>query len=134
MDWVTLVTALIASLSGGGLISLLTIRETRKKLNVENKEKEGEVYVKLIDVLQDQIEKQNERLDKKDAIIQEKDDIIADLRHRLDEANSALIKATLLKCSKLACPDRRPPLGFTELTPEEMLVERKRLSIESSEE
>ena len=134
MDWVTLVTALIASLSGGGLISLLTIRETRKKLNVENKEKEGEVYVKLIDGLQDQIEKQNERLDKKDAIIQEKDDIIADLRHRLDEANSALIKATLLKCSKLACPDRRPPLGFTELTPEEMLVERKRLSIESSEE
>ncbi len=134
MDWVTLVTALIASLSGGGLISLLTIRETRKKLNVENKEKEGEVYVKLIDELQDQIEKQNERLDKKDAIIQEKDDIIADLRHRLDEANSALIKATLLKCSKLACPDRRPPLGFTELTPEEMLVERKRLSIESSEE
>ena len=134
MDWVTLVTALIASLSGGWLISLLTIRETRKKLNVENKEKEGEVYVKLIDELQDQIEKQNERLDKKDAIIQEKDDIIADLRHRLDEANSALIKATLLKCSKLACPDRRPPLGFTELTPEEMLVERKRLSIESSEE
>ena len=134
MDWITLGTALIASLSGGWLISLLTIRETRKKLNVENKEKEGEVYVKLIDELQDQIEKQNERLDKKDAIIQEKDDIIADLRHRLDEANSALIKATLLKCSKLACPDRRPPLGFTELTPEEMLVERKRLSIESSEE
>ena len=134
MDWVTLVTALIASLSGGWLISLLTIRETRKKLNVENKEKEGEVYVKLIDELQDQIEKQNERLDKKDAVIQEKDDITADLRHKLDEANSALIKATLLKCSKLACPDRRPPLGFTELTPEEMLVERKRLSIESSEE
>lgn len=124
MDWTTIVASLIAALSGGGLISLLTIRETRKKLKVENKEKEGEVYVKLIDELQDQIEKQNERLDKKDTIIQEKDDIIADLRARLDSVSTDLAKATLLKCNRLNCSDRRPPLGYSELSPEELMVQK----------
>ena len=124
MDWTTIVASLIAALSGGGLISLLTIRETRKKLKVENKEKEGEVYVKLIDELQDQIEKQNERLDKKDTIIQDKDDIIADLRARLDSVSTDLAKATLLKCNRLNCSDRRPPLGYSELSPEELIVQK----------
>lgn len=124
MDWTTIVASLIAALSGGGLISLLTIRETRKKLKVENKEKEGEVYVKLINELQDQIEKQNERLDKKDTIIQEKDDIIADLRARLDSVSTDLAKATLLKCNRLNCSDRRPPLGYSELSPEELIAQK----------
>lgn len=124
MDWTTIVASLIAALSGGGLISLLTIRETRKKLKVENKEKEGEVYVKLIDELQDQIEKQNERLDKKDTIIQEKDDIIADLRAKLDSVSTDLAKATLLKCNRLNCSDRRPPLGYSELSPEELIAQK----------
>ena len=124
MDWTTIVASLIAALSGGGLISILTIRETRKKLKVENKEKEGEVYVKLINELQDQIEKQNERLDKKDTIIQEKDDIIADLRARLDSVSTDLAKATLLKCNRLNCSDRRPPLGYSELSPEELIAQK----------
>lgn len=124
MDWTTIVASLIAALSGGGLISLLTIRETRKKLKVENKEKEGEVYVKLINELQDQIEKQNERLDKKDTIIQEKDDIIADLRAKLDSVSTDLAKATLLKCNRLNCSDRRPPLGYSELAPEELIAQK----------
>lgn len=124
MDWTTIVASLIAALSGGGLTSILTIRETRKKLKVENKEKEGEVYVKLINELQDQIEKQNERLDKKDTIIQEKDDIIADLRARLDSVSTDLAKATLLKCNRLNCSDRRPPLGYSELSPEELIAQK----------
>ena len=124
MDWTTIVASLIAALSGGGLTSILTIRETRKKLKVENKEKEGEIYVKLINELQDQIEKQNERLDKKDTIIQEKDDIIADLRARLDSVSTDLAKATLLKCNRLNCSDRRPPLGYSELSPEELIAQK----------
>ena len=124
MDWVSIIVAIIGALGGGGLISLLTIRETKKGLKVENKDKESDVYIKLINELQDQIEKQNERLDKKDTIIQEKDDTIADLRSRLDSASTALAKATLLKCSKLNCVDRIPPLGYAELSPEELIAQR----------
>lgn len=129
MDWTSIITSLIVALGGGGLMSILTIRETKKKLKVENVEKEGEVYVKLINELQDQIEKQNERLDKKDTIIQEKDDIIADLRAKLDSTSTSLAKATLLKCNKLNCVDRIPPLGYSELSPEELIAQR----IEKSE-
>ena len=88
---------------------------------IENKDKEQEIHLKLIDELQDQIDKLNERLDKKDALIEEKSDTIAVLRQKLDETNTALAKATLLKCSRLACKDRIPPLGYSELTPEEVI-------------
>jgi len=130
MDWASIIIAVIGALAGGGLISLLTIRETRKGLKIDNAAKEDERWSKLADELQDQNEKLNERLDKKDALLQEKDDIIATLRHELDDTRTALVKATLLRCSKLACPDRVPPLGYSELTTDELIAEKKRLNLE----
>lgn len=135
IDITTIIVAIGGSIiSAGGITSLVTMREKKKEKQLENKEKEEDVqsksadrWEKLADQLQDQIESLNERIDKKDARITELEDINADLRHKLDEANTAAVKANLLKCSTLACNDRRPPLGFTELTPEEMLRERKKL-------
>lgn len=127
MDWITIITAIIAALSGGGLISLLTIREQKKALKIENKDKESDICLKLVNELQDQIEKLNDRADKKDARITELEDTNAILRQKLDEANTALAKATLLRCSKLNCSSRIPPLGYSELTPKELMLE-KRLS------
>ena len=101
MDWISIIVAIIGALGGGGLVSLLTIRETKKGLKVENKDKESDVYIKLINELQDQIEKQNERLDKKDTIIQEKDDTIADLRSRLDLQVLLLLKQRFLNAVNL---------------------------------
>lgn len=135
IEWTTILVALISAAAGGGITSLVTMREKKKEKQLENKEKEEEIenknsnrWEKLADQLQDQIESLNERIDKKDARITELEDVNGELRHKLDETNSALIKATLLKCSKLACIDRQPPLGFTELTPEEMVRERKKLA------
>lgn len=111
MDWISIIVAIISALGGGGLVSLLTIRETKKGLKVENKDKESDVYIKLVNELQDQIEKQNERLDKKDTIIQEKDDTIADLRSKLDSARTQCSIATMLRCRKISCTDRIPPIS-----------------------
>lgn len=130
MDWITLITAIIAALSGGGLVSLLTIREQRKSLKIENKDKESDICIKLVNELQDQIEKLNDRADKKDARITELEDTNAALRQKLDETNTSLAKATLLRCSKLSCSTRIPPLGYSELTPDELLLEKRRLSEE----
>lgn len=128
MEWTTILVTLIGSILAGGIVSLFTIRESKKNMQldnegkeIENKDKEQEIHLKLIDELQDQIDKLNERLDKKDALIEEKSDTIAVLRQKLDETNTALAKATLLKCSRLACKDRIPPLGYSELTPEEVI-------------
>ena len=120
MDWVTIITALIAALAGGGLTSLVKIKESKHGAELDNKEKEDNRWSKLCDELQDHIGTLNERLDKKDARITELEDSNANLRQQLDDRNTALAKANLLKCSKLQCPSRIPPLGYSELTPEEI--------------
>lgn len=108
-------------------MSLLTIHQTKKGMKIENEAKQSEIYIKLINELQDQVEKQNERLDKKDALIQEKDDVIAELRTKLDSVSTELAKVSLLKCTRLECKDRKPPLGYTELSPEELITEKVEL-------
>lgn len=65
----------------------------------------------------------NERIDKKDARITELEDRCVILRQQLDEKNTALAKATLLRCTRLACDRRKPPLGYSELSPAELLEE-----------
>ena len=111
MDWFTLLITLISVLFGGGIVSVLTIREQRKGMRLDNKVKQQDIHIKLIDELQEQIEKLNERLDKKDELLVEKDDIIADLRMKLDAARTKLAVANMLKCNKLQCSDRQPPFA-----------------------
>lgn len=127
IEWTTIITALIAALLPSGLIGFFTIREQRNAAKLANKEKETDIrekednrWSKLCDELQDQIENLNTRLAQKDERIIELEDSNALLRQRLDETNTALAKANLLKCSKLACISRIPPLGYSELTPEEI--------------
>jgi len=130
MDWASIIIAVVGALAGGGLISLLTIRETRKSMKIENGAKEDRRWTTLVEQLRVQIEKTSERLEKKDARITELEDTNAVLRHELDDTRTALVKATLLRCSKIACVDRKPPLGYSELTTDELIAEKKRLNLE----
>lgn len=125
MDFTSILIAIIGALAGGGLTSILTIRETRKSMKIDNNAKEDDRWSKLADELQDQNETLNERIDKKDARIIELEDRNAILRQQLDEKNTALAKATLLRCTRLACDRRKPPLGYSELSPAELLEETK---------
>lgn len=130
IEWTTIVIAVAGSISIGEIINLFTIREHKKGMKIENKEKEDNRWEKLADQQADQINNMNERLEKKDARIIELEDRCAELRTKLDEANTALAKATLLKCNRLNCTDRRPPLGYTDLSPEEMIAERNAGNLE----
>ena len=130
MEWTSIIVALVGALAGGGLVRLLTLGQTKKSMEIENSEKEDSRYLTLINELQDQIEKVNERLDKKDSLLQEKDDVISDLRCKLDETRTALVQAKMMRCSRLSCNDRKPPFGYSELTPDELLEEKQRLNIE----
>lgn len=125
MDITSILIAIIGALAGGGLTSILTIRETRKSMKIDNNAKEDDRWNKLADELQDQNETLNERIDKKDARIIELEDRNAILRQQLDEKNTALAKATLLRCTRLACDRRKPPLGYSELSPAELMEEDK---------
>ena len=130
IEWTTIAIAVAGSISIGEIINLFTVKEHKKGLTIENKQKEDERWEHLVDQLQDQIEKLqnqimtlNDRQDKKDERIIELEDRCADLRNKLDDANTNLAKATLLKCTRLNCDRRKPPLGYTELSPEEMVAQ-----------
>lgn len=125
MELSTIIISIVSALLGGGLLSLFTIRETKKGLAIDNKEKEDNRWSKLVDELQDQVGKLNERLERKDARITELEDRCSDLSFKLDKSNTDLAKALLLKCTKLSCSSRRPPLGYSELSPEEIIEENK---------
>lgn len=131
IEWGTIALAVVGSVSVGEIVNLFTIRELKKGMKLDNKEKEDNRYLRLIDELQDQnrmLQEQNtvlhERLEKKDARIIELEDRCGDLRTKLDETNTNLAKASLLKCNRLGCDKRRPPLGYAELTPEELMAEK----------
>ena len=130
IEWTTIAIAVAGSISIGELINLFTVKEHKKGMTIENKQKEDERYLKLIDELQDQNTTLHERLEKKDERIFELEDRCADLRQKLDEASTSLAKASLLKCTRLGCTSRKPPLGYTELTPEEIIEERMAGNIE----
>ena len=59
MDWITLIVSVLSVIFGGGLISLLTIREQRKGMKLDNKEKEDNRWERLVDQLSDQVESLN---------------------------------------------------------------------------
>ncbi len=127
MDVLTIITGVLAAIGGvSGLVALFTLKETKQGKQLENDGHKQEMELRLVNELQDQVEKLNERLDKKDARIMELEDSNASLRGQLDAANTALAKATLLRCTRLQCESRRPPLGYSELTPEELTLERSR--------
>lgn len=130
IEWGTIVVAVLGSVGIGEIINLLTVREQKKGLKIENKQKEDSRWETLLNEVQEQnnkLQEQNtmlhERLDKKDERIFELEDRCGDLRAKLDEATTALAKASLLKCNRLNCDKRRPPLGYTELSPAELIAE-----------
>lgn len=68
----------------------------------------------LAEEYKSQLDAANARCDEKDLKLDEKDNVITSLREELLSTKVHLEKVKALKCSKLACADRIPPLGYTE--------------------
>lgn len=140
MEWTTIIVAIVGALAGGGLVSLLTIRETKKGKQLENKEKEEDIenknsdrWEKLADQLSEQIEKLNiqitdlnNRLEKKDELLEEKNDIISDLKTKLDKTRSRYIASDMCRCLRVECKDREPSWGSRVLDVEKLVVDTEK--------
>lgn len=118
IEWSTIVIAIAGSISIGEIISLFTVKEHKKGMKIENKQKEDERWEKLADQLQDQVEKLqnqiealNERLEAKDGRIIELEDRCASLQEKLDTSRTQCSIATMLRCNKISCTDRVPPIS-----------------------
>ena len=115
MDWITLIATLVTVLFGQGILGFFTLRETKKGMKLDNKEKEDNRWERIANELEEQLRVANERAEKKDAIIQEKDDIITDLRTKLDGTRTKCAVAEILRCEAVSCASRVPPLGVRNL-------------------
>lgn len=118
IEWGTIALAVVGSVSVGELISLFTVREQRKGMKIDNEQKEDERWEKLADQQSDQITQLNEqiaslndRVEKKDARIIELEDRCASLQEKLDTSRTQCSIATMLRCNKISCSDRVPPIS-----------------------
>lgn len=128
IEWSTIGLAVLGSVSIGELINLFTLREHKKGLKIDNKQKEDERWEKLVNELQEQnnkLQEQNtmlhERLEKKDARIIELEDRSTTLQEKLDQTRTRCSVGELLRCVKVSCPDREPKLGTRQLDVEQMM-------------
>lgn len=126
MELTTIIASLIAALAGGGIVELFTIKERKKGKQIENEGNIQEIELKLVNELQDQIDSLNSRIEKKDTLLQEKDDIIADLREKLDKSRSKCTVNEILKCVKLECVDRVPKIGTRYLDVDKILEDSEK--------
>lgn len=118
IEWGTIALAVVGSVSIGELISLFTLREQKKGMKIDNKQKEDERWEKLADQqseqinqLNEQIASLNDRVEKKDARIIELEDRCASLQEKLDTSRTQCSIATMLRCNKISCSDRVPPIS-----------------------
>ena len=118
IEWGTIVVAVVGSIGINEIINLFTIREHKKGMKIENQQKEDERWEKLADQqaeqitqLNEQIASLNDRLEKKDARIIELEDRCASLQEKLDTSRTQCSIATMLRCNKISCTDRVPPIS-----------------------
>lgn len=108
MDWNTILTALIATLFGGGGIgSFFYIKETKRQKRLEADATAAEGWKALA-------ERKLDIIEKKDAKIDELYGIIGSQRQTIDEQSSEIARLRIFKCVKIDCTDRLPPFGSTE--------------------
>lgn len=120
MDWTQIIVALIGAVLGGGLVKILTTKETKEGMSLENMQKVLDAKDKIIEERIERCRELKLELDKKDLKIDEQHKIIANLRHELDEANTKAAVAEVMRCDATKCVTRVPPFGSSLKMAEEI--------------
>lgn len=128
ITWLTiLINAVVALLSAGGVGWIITAKEDKKQKQLENEAKEQEIEEhKKDEIIKDWKEIAEERRrrceelksdsEKKDERLLEKDNLISDLKAKLDDRNTYCAVSELLKCNDLQCGSRKPPFASSVIT------------------
>lgn len=105
MDWSNIIIAIISAvLSGGGVATLLMLKENKQSKRVDNDLKFSEGLQERIKHLEEQLEKKDEKIE---TLYSEKDELRND-NDRLSTENAVL---RVYKCVKVGCIEREPPFG-----------------------
>lgn len=123
MEWLPIiVSGVVSLLSVGGLGWIITAKEDKKAKQLDNKKKEEEIeedrkseiisdWKDIAEERRRRCEELKESLDDVQIRSRKKDEIISELRSRVDSLNTACAVSELLKCERLECGNRLPPVG-----------------------
>lgn len=105
MDWATIIGALGgALLGGGGVGSILYVRENRAQKAIANE-------LSLAMGWKEMAERKTEMVAEKDKKIEQLYDERAEQAKIIDDLRSDNARLSVFKCVKIGCADRKPPFG-----------------------
>ena len=122
MDWISIIDSLVtALLCSGGLYTIFTIREHKRSAKLDNDNKVIEEWKELNNEKAIRINELKETVSNQAARSEKQDDVISELRTKLDNAHTKCAIAELMRCDCIACSNRKPPFGTKEQNVEELV-------------
>lgn len=125
IDWTMVITSLIAMVTGGGIMKLLTLKQEKRSKDIDNAERIIERYEKMNDQIRADAEedkrKYKEETNEAKKQVKELTAKVNDLYARIGKLQKDLemmqisySNAAALKCENLNCKKRFPPLKECE--------------------
>lgn len=112
MDWTTIISALLAALvPTGGLLAIVTIKERKTALQIDNQKSIADSYKQLADEYREREAKTQNLMASKEAEVLEQIKLNSSLRHKLDDAHTETAVCRIMYCRNSKCPQRDPPFG-----------------------
>lgn len=103
MDWLEIIKAIGLLIGGGGIYSLATIKTKMAKEKLE-------VDQKAIDQWKELFERTEQESIRKSELIDKLYEDLKQARKAENEATTNVAKLSLMRCDKLSCTIRKPPL------------------------
>lgn len=107
------ITTLIGT---GGFITLFLISEKKAAAQLANTDKINDQWQQIVTQKEKDLEAMRDQYLKASAKIESLYSDNANLRNRLDVANTECAVGKVLRCEHVSCPDREPPFGTLTLT------------------
>lgn len=112
MDWTMIITTLITALiPTGGLVAIITMRERKAAMQIDNQKSIAESYKQLADEYRDREAKTQELLMNKETELMSQIKLNSSLRRNLDDAHTETAVCKLMYCRNSKCTQRDPPYG-----------------------
>ena len=106
---------LISALLGGGIVSLFLIPEKKVASRLDNAERLIAKYEPLMQRLTEENEQLKKEVKRLNGIINEQEDKIAELKTRMHTMELIGREDKALRCEKIRCKSRRPPIDKKKL-------------------
>lgn len=107
-----IIIQLIMAITGaGGILALFLITEKKTAARLENSQKIDEKWQKIVEQKEKDIASLSEKYEAAVAKIDKLYEVTEELRTKMDQVNTECAVSQILRCNRIACADREPPLS-----------------------